>query len=181
MTPNHWLPVFKKSIQQLAQSVSKISSPTTHQAIQLHMLRFLVRGLGASSAYICQHDFNLKQLTVRNTYVDADPISTEWNSDIGEIYLESDMGGTTAWLYQDTHELRILYTDELPDGDPEKEELEPEGVYTVVFAPLYKNKMIWGLVEVWETEYKRQWTEDELAFIEFASQHISKAITNYEG
>jgi|GEM_PF-3422667 len=177
MIPNHW---FKQSIQRLAKSISTTTPYVTYRTIQSHMLRFLVRGLNVSSAYIGQHDFDLKQLTVRNAYVDADPISTEWNSDIGQVYPETDMGGTTAWLYQDTHKLRILYTDELPDGDPEKEELEPEGVYTVVFAPLYKNKMIWGLVEIWETKYRRQWTQDELAFIEFASQYISQVITDYE-
>ncbi len=170
------LDLYRDSLEKLAQSAPKISSDKIHSAIITHMLRFLVRGLEMNSAYICRHDFDKKATTVVYDYVDTPLGVLSWNSDIGESYSEEDMGGTTAWLYRDKLDLRIIYVDDLPEDDPERLEYEPENVSTVVLCPLYKSEKLWGFVEIWDQTKQHKLPPQEEDFIWFASKQIQLVV-----
>ncbi len=169
--------VYAESIERLAESVMKSQSSSLRDMCRTHILRFLVRGLNVSSAYVCQHDFAKKQTIVIDSFIDtSNANTTEWNSDIGEIYPEEDMGDTATWLYQTDTDMRFVQVDDMDDGDPEKEEFEADNIKSVALIHLYVNNSVWGYIEIWESVKKRIFTDDEKEFIRFASRHLSQVV-----
>lgn len=100
----------------------------------------------------------------------------EIGSDLGNVYVESQMGAMLDWIAQHIHEPRILHADELEPDDPELTELLELGAKTVVYLPLYHQNQFWGWVEIWEARYKRQFTDEELQISSNYSELLSAII-----
>lgn len=173
---NHAYAVYRESIVKLAESIHKTESISVQNTIRVHMMRFLVRGLGMNSAYWIAHDFDEKRCTTLLDYVDTMPGALNWHSTVGESFHEDEMGNTTDWLHQKTHDLRVIHVDDLPEGDPEREEYEPDDVHTVVLAPIYHDDKMWGFLEIWDRTKRHELTDDERDFIWFTARQLAKTL-----
>lgn len=168
--------IYVNLARQISHSLKQNQSSDIRAQAQLQILRYLLRCLDMTSAYICQYDAVQRSATVVAEYIAKRASSEENLSDLYEVYTEDELGDTITWLEQISIEPRILHVDELAENDPEREEFIRYGAKTMLHLPLYHEQHIWGWAEIWESRHKKLLTEEELTsslrIVDYLSQLI---------
>lgn len=163
---------FAGKIAAQAQANSALITPSLRE-----MLKYIVRCIGATSAYVCSYQPDEQCATVISEYIAGKAHIAEEVSDMDEVYDLDSMGGDMlAWLDANQRTPRIIHVDELPDDDPERAELLEYGGKTVLFVGGHLDDRMWGFIEIWDSTQKRHYTPDELAFVGEIAAHIGSFV-----
>lgn len=146
-----------------------------------NMLRIILNAFDASSAYICQHDFDRKISTVCHHFISSRAKNREVESDLRQEYHEDEMGTFLNWLYGDHSLPRVIYIDKLAEDDPERIEYEQYGVSTVLINALYFQDKFWGYLEIWDSRRNRHFNDSEIALVQQLGKYMSDTILTEQG
>ncbi len=151
------------------------SSLLKPQALLKIFASHLASALDATSAYIVSLDSISETLTVLAEYWSDSALATERKSDIGRNYKVLDFGFIKdvklgKIVIQKEDDLRLLAA--------EREEFKEYGVKSKIFVPLMSQGRLVGHTEIWESRYRREFTQNELNLAQAMSVYAANIIEN---
>ena len=163
-------------LKTLHESSTTIASSLDLNTILAKLASQLCRLLNVTSVYVS--DFNPREQTYR---IIAEAFSefasrAERVSDLGKTYPYIDDLGTGASTQSNS--IRVYYLDN-PDLVPQRvEHLRQFGGNSVLEIPLLANGTMNAIISVWESRYKRVFTQEEIELCETISLQASIALEN---
>ena len=164
---------------QVSNQISKIVTSTLDlNAILNEVIQVVCETIEATSAYVCDVDFQANTTTVLAEYFGPGASQSEIVSDLGVTYsLDEDCPSLAKWLHN-ADDRYVSHVDD-PDLDvKERAELEKYGGKSTLTVPLIAEEQIFGYIELWESRRKRQFTEDEIQLVQAIADQIAMAIVN---
>jgi hypothetical protein len=163
-------------IIQLLDSIRYDDQLSKRLLFWMQVLEILVTQLDMTSAYICRHDFRRHETISICQYVSHQSGSDEAKSDPGERFFESEFPNTIIWLRSNDSQPRVLHASEMDADDPELQEYHQSEVKTALMAKLFASDNLWGYIELWDTQRKRNFGPQTLEAVKRVAMAISKTI-----
>jgi two-component sensor histidine kinase len=140
-----------------------------------HIAEQMARAIDATSAYICRFDETAQVNVVVAEYIGPEANEREQVSDLGASYPESDF----EWLEM----MREGRHDTAHVDDPDLDEVEREmmqqyGGRSTLYIPLRIGEQPVGVVELWESRRRREFTADEIALCNAIGHNAVIALEN---
>lgn len=129
--------------------------------------------LDVTSVYICGWDSTNKAVTVLADYVNTTVHEGDYASDVGYVY-SIDKMFEEKLLSSNGH--WISHSDEGIEPKSEIFETEKYGVKTFLYYPMYFNERLFGFIEVWDTQRKRDYTPSQLEFVSSVANQIASSV-----
>jgi PAS domain S-box-containing protein len=134
----------------------------------------LATTLNASSVYIISFDPEGETLKVLSEFWSEFASTAERKSDLGRVYrateyphvLEAMRSGKALTLQADEEKLT----------EAERNEYIDYGAHTKLFVPLMWQGRLVGYTEIWESRYKREFTQHEINLAQALSSHAASVI-----
>lgn len=168
---NHTLEVLNTLSREIISSLDLSSVLQT-------VVKSVVDMLDVTSAYISDWDSEKKTLTAVAEYYSPEASEMERISDLGVPYsLEEDFGVPSSWMY-DGQDSYIIYKDEAETSPRAQSHLEQYGGKSVLEVPLRVQGRPIGTLELWESRYKRNFTEEDIGLLLAIAQLTALAIDN---
>ena len=163
-------------IIQLLESIRYGDQLSKRLFIWMQTLEKLVNYLEMTSGYICRHDFR-RRITINVCqYVSSQSGIHESKSHPGETFFESQFPKTLAWLQSGNPDPRIIHMDEMTTDDPELQEYLDNHVLTALMLKLFSAEGIWGYIELWDTQCRREFDASMLEAAQKVARGISRSI-----
>jgi two-component sensor histidine kinase len=159
----------------LREAASVFSSTLDSDVVLSHIAEQMGRAIDATSAYICRFDATRQVNVVVAEYIGPEANEREQVSDLGASYPESDL----EWLEmmrEGRHD-----TDHVDDPDlveDERELMEQYGGRSILYIPLRIGERPVGVVELWESRRRREFTADEIALCNAIGHNAAIALEN---
>ncbi len=175
------------SLENRAQLLETLSELSREASLELDFdlllntyIKLVGETLDATSVYISTWDYELGTTKVIADYYGPRASDKEKVSDIGIVYsLEKDFGVTADWIDQIQESLYIDFFDD-PDMDPkERAHFERYGNKTQVGVPLRNRGKTFGILEIWESQEKREFTDKEIELAVLLGDQIATIYHNH--
>jgi GAF domain-containing protein len=169
----------KQNELEVLVHISQILSSTLDLNVILsEVARLSANAISATSAYVCGIDFNEQTTTVLSEYFSPEASKKEIISDLGTTYsLEADFPSLHQWVLN-PNDKYISQVDD-PNLDPyERVEMELYGAKSILSVPLHAQGEAFGYIELWESRCKREFTQQEIQFVQSISNQVAMAIHN---
>jgi diguanylate cyclase (GGDEF)-like protein len=168
----------KRLAEQMAlrDAGNAISSTLDLPTVLHRIAEQLCRVVDATSAYICGFDKETNLITVLAEYVSEKACPKEQVSDLGATY-----DNHTDLRFATRMEKGIPDHSHVDDPDlieAERQHMLAYGAKSVLYLPMHVRGELVAYGEVWESRYKRQFTEDEINLAAGISQQAAIAIQN---
>jgi PAS domain S-box-containing protein len=159
----------------LREAASVFSSTLESDVVLSHIAEQMARAIDATSAYICRFDETGQVNVVVAEYIGPEANEREQVSDLGASYPESDF----EWLEM----MREGRHDTAHVDDPDLDEVEREmmqqyGGRSTLYIPLRIGEQPVGVVELWESRRRREFTADEIALCNAIGHNAVIALEN---
>jgi signal transduction histidine kinase len=166
-------------LQQLDRVTQAATSTLDLPDMLKQIIRVCAEELDATSAYISDANLEDNTTTVLVDYISPSASSSEMVSDEGAIYSLTDTFPTTLrWLTNLTPYL-LIHADDPELGEAERQHYHAEGGMSVLIVPIYvQGTRLWGYLEFWESRYRRDFSEDEIALAQEIARRIGASIHN---
>ena len=167
-----------RELHILSQLSKKISSSLQLATILPEIAELTCTALNTTSAYVCDVDFVSDTTTVLSDYLSPDAVPQEQTSDIGVTYsLTEDFPSFLDWLKNPEAPLLNYMDDENLDETERKHMIEYGALSTAVVPLIVKGK-VWGYLEVWESRYKRHFTDQDIQLLQTIASRVAAAVAN---
>ncbi len=136
----------------------------------------MIAKLDVTSAWVCQ--VNLNRETAQVTGFGVGPAANPMEK-VSDLFEEYDLNTTPQyknWLCNKPQENLIFQIKTMPANNPDRREYAINRVNTVLFAPIYVQNELWGVIEVWETRRPRKFGEDDLIIIQNTVDKIAREL-----
>ncbi len=166
-----------KEQMELRETVGILSSTLDLDDVLTRIVEIMGRSVDATSAYIQSYDREKKTATVLADY---------HGPRVHEKELVSDLGVTYNLMEDFPRTIEVLETG-IPDhthfDDPEIDETERSlmvefGAKSELTIPIMVGGEVIAVAELWESERKREFTEEEIAYCLTIAHHAGMAIQN---
>jgi methyl-accepting chemotaxis protein len=157
----------RKQLGALFEVGAMLVSSVDRQEVLNAVCREAVHLLHSTSGYISEFDEEQLTSTVIAEHYSPEASARERVSDLGETYPEQEVE-SRHWLKLGLPNVVRLSDPDLPAR--EREGLEEYDAKAVLYLPLAAREHIFGYVEVWESRYDRDFTEDEILL----GQHLTR-------
>nr|HID13624.1 GAF domain-containing protein [Anaerolineae bacterium] len=159
-------------LARLHKAAVAISSSLELSEVLRTLAKQVGRALDTSSAYICDWDEETDQSTVLAEWINPEATASE--PDLGARY-DLRRYPTTLQALQERQPLAVQATD--PDLDPaDRESAERYGWKSYLIIPLVIQDRAIGYVELWETRWKREFTEADVRLCQTLAADAAGAI-----
>lgn len=133
---------------------------------------------GATSAYVSGYNLEEDTITILAEHITADASELESQSDLGMTYKLEDEFGYTADDLENMSTILVYHADDPLTPDKERQHLANFGAKSSLTAQLqHQNKPI-GVIEVYESRSRREFSADELEALEAIANQLSITIDN---
>ncbi|MCX7608066.1 MAG: HD domain-containing protein, partial [Anaerolineales bacterium] len=132
--------------------------------------------LHTTSAYISTVDFEHGVLCVAAEYWSEQALPSERKSDLGRCYSLQDYPSFAHVLI--TGEIMMLHRDCQECSDLERQEFVEYGVQSILFIPVLSHGKTMGGIEVWESRYRREFTQAEIFLAQSMAAHAGSILEN---
>ena len=168
----------RNQVLEVSDAFTKdITSTLDLQSILKSAAKFSVEYLGITSAYINLWNEVDKTTTVIAEYFSSEASEQERISDLGVVYnIEETFGNSAEWLKN--MQAQITHVDDPEIPEKEQAHLEEYGAKTMWEIPLRAKGKEVGVLELWESRFKREYSEVELEAMQALAQPIALAINN---
>ncbi|MBN1956314.1 MAG: GAF domain-containing protein [Anaerolineae bacterium] len=163
-----------KELNQMHQAAVAISSCLELGEVLRTLARQVGRMLDVSSAYICDWDRETAQTTVLAEWIGPRATGLERESDLGMTYDLSQFP-TTLRALEEKQPLFVRSSDPTLDP-PEQVGAEQYGWKSFLIVPLVSQDRVIGYIELWETEWEREFTEVEIQLCQTLAADAAAAI-----
>lgn len=134
--------------------------------------------LNLTSAYISIWDERQQRLTVIAEYYSPDAAPEERVSDLGHAYhLEADFGVTAEWLNA-LYGVNLIHVDDEGLSEMERAHIAKYGGKTVLEVPLHAKGKPVGMLDLWESRARREFSPDEMELMQAIAYQVALAIDN---
>lgn len=140
---------------------SALSSTLDMGQILPYVARSLCEILNSTSVEIYKLDEEAQTISVAAEYATLAASKKERRSTLGQSYALADLPAATETLTQ-RHPVQVLADDPAPDPR-ERDRLKARGAQVVLLLPLLAGDRVLGLVQVWESQSPRHFTQGEIA------------------
>jgi len=167
-----------KVLENLGLLARETSFEMEIQPILETVARFAGEAIDATSVYVSTWDREKNTTTVQAAYFSPEASDKERVSDVGVVYsLDEDFPAANKWI-TDTMDYRISHVDDLNLPAEELEHFEEYGCKTDLTIPLIAKGAVIGLLEIWESRQRRDFTEDEIELAIGIGRQISVTFDN---
>jgi PAS domain S-box-containing protein len=169
-----------EALDNLNVITQDISAELDLQAILTALCAGTAQLLEATSAYFSDWNIDEGTSTVLAEYFSEEANEKEKVSDLGVTYdMREDLGAEPEWIF--AIDQYLSQTIDSPTLSPEEQaHLEEYGVQAVLSFPVILNGRALGLFEIYESRYKRVFTETEVELITSLVNHAAVAIEKAE-
>lgn len=133
--------------------------------------------LNNTSMWVCRLDEELSYVTVVGAHVSPNASSMEKVSDLYETYSLEPTPKVEAWIKGLPEDKLVFQIKKMSFNDPDRREYFVNGVETVVFVPIYCDDKLWGVLEVWDSNKQRDYTEEDYAELDDVVKHLVTLIS----
>ena len=159
----------------MLRASAAISSALEPDVVVNRLVEQIGQAVDATSAYICTYDSSLNEFLVIAEYIGQKASTAERVSDLGKRYPEDDVRFIEN-MRQGLHDISHL---DDPDLTPiERAHMKSYGAQTVLFIPLLLAGQLIGIVEVWESRYKRRFDANDISLCKGIATQAVVAIEN---
>ncbi|MFC1997473.1 EAL domain-containing protein [Chloroflexota bacterium] len=158
----------------LLEVINTLTSSLRINDVLFEIARQMGRIVDATSAYIVTYDLTNRTSTVVAEYFSPHASPQEMVSDLNEPYEDEE------WLRKGINrdDYEIVNSDDPDMPESERAHLTDYGGKTVCYIPLFAEGVLVGNTEIWESRYKRSFSEDEIKLLRLIAQHAGIAIEN---
>ncbi|MGC8855381.1 MAG: GAF domain-containing protein [Anaerolineae bacterium] len=153
-------------------SASLLDSPALLETLARHM----TEAVGATSGYISSIDLSNASFTVLAEYWARDASAPEWRSDLNRVYLRDDY--PTSWRAIQSGKTIVLHEDSENLSAAERWQFQTYGVRSILYVPILSRGQPFGLIEIWESRRKREFTLAEIRIAQAMASHAGSIIEN---
>ncbi len=178
---NAWL--YEATQQELAEKQllidagTAVSSTLDLDAVLTRLAQAMGDAIGVTSVYISDWVPQNITSTVLAEYFSENANDAERVSDLGETYnLTEKYGGQLNWLNEGQPAIEHIDDPDLPPV--ELEHLIEYGAMSILKIPLIVKDETMGYAELWESRYRREFTELEIKMVQSIAQHAAMALAN---
>jgi PAS domain S-box-containing protein len=163
---------------QTLNEVSWVISSTLELNQILNMAaRLVTTALDATSCYIADWHEESKTSTVIAEFYGAQASEKERVSDLGKTYhITEDFDDDLQWLY--SSKPSIVHLTDPKVSEKERKHLEAYDGKSVLVMPLHVAGKPYGCLEIWESRYVREFSEEEIDLVNAIGKQLSIAISN---
>ncbi len=133
------------------------------------------RAIDVTSAYICTSEPESGASTVLAEYIGPHACAEERVSDLGDIYVDTDVGFLEALR---AGRPSVDHVDDLDLVQYDREHMQRYGAKSVLYIPLYARSQAIGYAELWESRRRREFTAEEIALCQAIAQNATVAVEN---
>ena len=159
----------------LAKAVTTITTSLNQNTTLQLLCEQMCIAMDASSVYVCTIEEDTKDCTVIAEYIGLNATREESISDLGETYRVEDPRFfefiLTGHPMTDQHDSQEL-------GTLEKNHMSKYDVKTILYLPLKMKREAKGFIEVWDSQQKRIFSENEISLGKALAEHTSIALEN---
>lgn len=157
---------------------SKISSSLQLDKILGEIAELTCVALNATSAYVCEVNFEANTTTVLSEYVSPEATPEEQQSDTGTTYnLDEDFPGFREWLENpDDALIHMIEDQDLPKHDYDY--MSAFGAKALVIVPLLVDGQTWGYLEIWESRHMRHFSTQDIQVLQTIASRVAAAVAN---
>jgi PAS domain S-box-containing protein len=159
----------------LREAASVFSSTLESEAVLSHIAEEMARAIDATSAYICRFDAAVQANVVVAEYIGPEANAREQVSDLGVSYPEPDL----EWLEmmkEGRHD--TVHVDDPDLAEVERELMQQYGGRSILYIPLRVGEQPVGIIELWESRRRREFTADEIALCNAIAHNAVIALEN---
>lgn len=161
-----------KELAGLHEAAVAVSSSLEIEEVLSTLAEQLSRVLDVSSIYICDLDEKTLQSTVLAEWISSEVRDRE--SDLATIY---DMRQYPTALQALTEKRALIIQATDPDLDPtDRASAEQYGWHSILIVPLVLRDRVTGYAELWETRWRRQFTQADIRLCQTAAADAAVAI-----
>ncbi len=153
-------------------SASLLDSPALLESLARHM----TEAVGATSGYISSIDPGSATFTVLAEYWARDASAPERRSDLNRVYLRDDY--PTSWRAIQSGQVIALHEDDENLSAAERWQFQTYGVRSILYVPILSRGKPFGLIEIWESRRKREFTLSEIRIAQAMASHAGSIIEN---
>lgn len=174
----------RRKAEEILKTLNDIAQETYSvldlNSIFQRVVNFTGRFIGATSAYISKIDMETRTIEVVAEYFGPDATKTEKVSDRGEIYSMDTDFSSSARLIDAGQEYYVVHHDNDQLLELEKKHMVEYGAKSIInFIMSAKERPI-AVLEFWDSQQKREFTDDEIDMIRAVTYQVSRAIENAE-
>ena len=168
--------LFLETLSQLSRDVA---STLDVRPIMDTVARAAGQMINATSAYVCDWDEEQGTTTVLAEYYSSEASDSERVSDLGRTYeLDKENGAFAKYLRNSVHSSDHIYNREY--GAAERSEKEEYDDKSTLIVPLVAENKTLGYIELWECRHKRNFTREEVEFVQAIAHQVSMTINNVQ-
>jgi len=160
----------------LRTATSAMASTLDIGLVLNHIADTIGQAMGATSAYINSYDPATLVAVVLAEYIGPRANTKEKTSDLGTAYPEVGNEEFLEVMFSGQHS--DAHCDDADLTEYEEFEMEEYGVKSILYIPLLIRSDLIGYAEIWDTEKRRDFASDEIAFCHNLAQQAAIAIEN---
>ena len=166
-----------KEQTELREAAATLSSTLDLDDVLARIVEIMGRAVNATSAYIQSYDSEKQTATVLADYYGPRVHEKERRSDLGVTYnLTEDFPGAIEFLEKGIPD--HAHFDDPEVGEAERKHMVEFGAKSSLTIPLQVGGEVIAYAELWESERKREFTEEEIAYCQTIAHNAGLAIRN---
>lgn len=166
-------------LQTLSQLSREASLQSDLDAILQTCIKVVGEMFDATSAYISTWDQEYKTVSAVAEYLGPHASEKEKVSDLGVVYsLEEDFGTPVELISAMQESPLISHVDDAHLPDKERAHFEQYGNKTELAIPLIAQGQIIGMLLIWESRQKREFTAEEIELAELVARQVATIFDN---
>lgn len=163
----------------LREAGTAISSALDTQTILDRLVEKFCLAIDATSAYINEYNDQAEEYTVVAECISEKANIREKESDLGETYpLRSDNDENKFFVNMNSGQYDVSHFDNLELPVSEREHMQEYGGKSILYVPLIIKDKLVGIVELWESRYKRDFSTEEINLCLLLAQQAAIGIEN---
>lgn len=148
---------------------------TASPQILASILEPVVAAVGVTSMWVCQLE-GPKHIVVVGEAMANNANDMEKVSDLYSKYALSKSPKLFEWIKSTPDKPLIFQINQMPANDLDRLEYFIHRVASVLFMPIYTGKILWGFLEVWDTQQEHHFDEAECMKLGQVCRTIEKHI-----
>ena len=162
-------------LENIVQIAGKNPDSKKKQIAYSNLLNIIASMISATSGSLLFYDEKTFFSTNISEYDSRKSGILERRDDHGETYDEREYKILFKWINGNNHQPLTLHLDQLPINSTERREFQTYAIQTALYLPIIDdNQNFRAYIELWESRYKRFYTEQERSDLMQATQYITQ-------
>jgi|GEM_PF-2677150 len=161
----------------LFKQLNQAETDAQQAQLKTQIIKEMAEATNLTSAYICQWFPQTGQSMVTTEYISDHANHLERESDLGEYIVEDLSSFFGRGLIDGNPNPDTANVFNLPLYDTDRRHYLEYGACSICMARVWANNVIWGYLEMWESRYEREFTQQDKAIFHYVADQFGNYYT----